>query len=38
MEDNHLHARLERIERRLDHILYGVVIGMSVLAMLIWLT
>jgi hypothetical protein len=37
MEDHHLHARLERIERRLDHILYGVVIGMCVLAMLIWL-
>ena len=37
--DDHklLHDRLTRIERRLDHMLYAVVIGSCVLAMLIWL-
>jgi hypothetical protein len=37
--DDHqlLHDRLARIERRLDHLLYALVIGSCVLAMLIWL-
>jgi hypothetical protein len=33
----HLHDRLTRIERRLDHLLYGGLVGLCVIAMLIWL-
>ena len=36
-DDHHLHDRLGRIERRLDHIAYGGVVGLCVLAILIWL-
>jgi hypothetical protein len=32
-----MHDRLARIERRLDHIVYGGVVGLCVLAILIWL-
>jgi hypothetical protein len=35
--DHHLHDRLARIERRLDHIAYGGVVGLCVIAILIWL-
>jgi hypothetical protein len=35
--DPHLHDRLARIERRLDHIAYGGVVGLCVIAILIWL-
>jgi hypothetical protein len=35
--DRDLHDRLARIERRLDHIAYGGVVGLCVIAILIWL-
>ncbi len=34
---HHLHDRLSRIERRLDHLLYIWVVTSCILAMLIWL-
>jgi hypothetical protein len=36
-DKHHLHDRLARIERRLDHIAYGGVVGLCVIAILIWL-
>jgi hypothetical protein len=34
---HHLHARLDRIERRLSHLVYVWIVCTCILAMLIWL-